>query len=325
MAMGVQAARDALADAGVAWERRRSSRTAAARTRATPTRWSPISARPAFRSSTSRTAARRAARRSSRRSRRSQSGAYEIGLVVGFDKHPRGAFQNDPADWSLPAWYGEIGLMITTQFFGAKLQRYMHDYAIPIDTLAQVAEKAFANGSITPHAWRRRALSAEEILGFADARASAHAVHAVLARRGRRRARRLPARVPEQAARRAAGLAAVRRRCGRGAPARSRCSARRSVSRSPTRRPWTPSRRGVRGGRRRPGGRRRRAGAGHGVGSGADPSRRVRPVRARRADRAVRARRHAHRRRPAGEHGRRLPRERRAGRRVRACARSTRS
>ena len=94
-----------------------------------------------------------------------QSGVYEIGLVVGFDKHPRGAFQNDPADWSLPAWYGEIGLMITTQFFGTKLQRYMHDYAIPVDTLAQVAEKAFANGSITPHAWRRRALSAEEILG----------------------------------------------------------------------------------------------------------------------------------------------------------------
>jgi acetyl-CoA acetyltransferase len=94
-----------------------------------------------------------------------QSGAYDLGLVVGFDKHPRGAFQNDPADWSLPAWYGEIGLMVTTQFFGTKVQRYMHDYAIPVDTLAQVAEKAFANGSITPHAWRRRPLSQEEILG----------------------------------------------------------------------------------------------------------------------------------------------------------------
>ncbi len=32
-----------------------------------------------------------------------RSGEYDIGLVVGFDKHPRGAFQNDPADWSLPA------------------------------------------------------------------------------------------------------------------------------------------------------------------------------------------------------------------------------
>jgi acetyl-CoA C-acetyltransferase len=94
-----------------------------------------------------------------------RSGVYDVGLVVGFDKHPRGAFQNDPADWSLPDWYGEIGLMITTQFFGTKLQRYMHDHDIPVDTLAQVAEKAFANGSITPHAWRRRALSKEEIFG----------------------------------------------------------------------------------------------------------------------------------------------------------------
>jgi acetyl-CoA acetyltransferase len=93
------------------------------------------------------------------------SGTYEVGLVVGFDKHPRGAFRNDPADWSLPAWYGEDGLMVTTQFFGAKLQRYLHDYDIPERTLALVAEKAFRNGSLTPHAWRRQPLSADEIQG----------------------------------------------------------------------------------------------------------------------------------------------------------------
>jgi acetyl-CoA C-acetyltransferase len=94
-----------------------------------------------------------------------ESGAYDVGLVVGFDKHPRGAFQNDPADWSLPDWYGEVGLMVTTQFFGAKLQRYMHDHDVPALTLAQVAEKAFRNGSLTPHAWRTKPLSIEEILG----------------------------------------------------------------------------------------------------------------------------------------------------------------
>jgi acetyl-CoA acetyltransferase len=93
-----------------------------------------------------------------------QSGAYDIGLVVGFDKHPRGAFVNDPADWSLPAWYGEVGLMVTTQFFGAKLQRYMHDHGMGTDTLAAVAEKAFTNGSLTPQAWRRTPLTRDEIL-----------------------------------------------------------------------------------------------------------------------------------------------------------------
>ena len=93
-----------------------------------------------------------------------QAGSADVALVVGFDKHPRGAFQNDPADWSLPAWYGEIGLMVTTQFFGAKLQRYVHDHAIPALTLAQVAEKALANGALTPHAWRRTPFSTDEIL-----------------------------------------------------------------------------------------------------------------------------------------------------------------
>jgi len=92
-----------------------------------------------------------------------RSGLYDVGLVVGFDKHPRGAFQNDPADWSLPQWYGEDGLMVTTQFFGAKLQRYMHDHSIPSKTLALVAEKAYANGARTPHAWRRTPLSVEQI------------------------------------------------------------------------------------------------------------------------------------------------------------------
>jgi acetyl-CoA acetyltransferase len=92
-----------------------------------------------------------------------RSGLYDVGVVVGFDKHPRGAFQNDPADWSLPQWYGEDGLMVTTQFFGAKLQRYMHDHSIPSKTLALVAEKAYANGARTPHAWRRTPLSVEQI------------------------------------------------------------------------------------------------------------------------------------------------------------------
>jgi acetyl-CoA acetyltransferase len=93
-----------------------------------------------------------------------QSGAYDVGVVVGFDKHPRGAFENDPVDWSLPEWYGADGLMVTTQFFGAKVQRYMHDHAIASMTLAQVAEKAFYNGSLTPHAWRRTPLTIEQIL-----------------------------------------------------------------------------------------------------------------------------------------------------------------
>jgi len=92
-----------------------------------------------------------------------RSGAHDIGLVAGFDKHDRGAFNADPKALGLGDWYGEMGLMMTTQFFAMKIQKYMHDYGISADTLARVAEKAFINGSLNPNAWRRTPVSLEEI------------------------------------------------------------------------------------------------------------------------------------------------------------------
>ncbi|WP_280419432.1 thiolase family protein [Nocardia carnea] len=93
-----------------------------------------------------------------------RSGAADIALAVGFDKHPRGAFDPDPADWGLPEGYGSAGLMVTTQFFGAKIGRYMRAHGISAKTLAMVAEKAYRNGSRNPNAWRREPISAEQIL-----------------------------------------------------------------------------------------------------------------------------------------------------------------
>jgi acetyl-CoA acetyltransferase len=92
------------------------------------------------------------------------AGQCDLALAVGFDKHERGAFNPMPADWGLPDWYGETGLMLTTQFFALKIQRYMQLYGISRETLARVAEKAFENGALTPHAWRRSPLDAETIL-----------------------------------------------------------------------------------------------------------------------------------------------------------------
>ena len=92
------------------------------------------------------------------------AGAHDVGLVVGFDKHPRGAFANRPEDWSLPAWYGDAGMMVTTQFFGMKVRRYLHDHEISVHTLALVAGKAYRNGAANPNAWRRRPLTLREIL-----------------------------------------------------------------------------------------------------------------------------------------------------------------
>lgn len=93
-----------------------------------------------------------------------KSGEFDLGLALGFDKHPRGSFSPLPADWGLPAWYGETGLMLTTQFFAMKIQRYMGLYGITPRTLGTVAEKAFANGVLADHAWRREAVDIETIL-----------------------------------------------------------------------------------------------------------------------------------------------------------------
>lgn len=92
-----------------------------------------------------------------------RGGMAEIGVAVGFDKHPRGAFNPKPADWGLEDWYGETGLMLTTQFFALKTQRYLHEHGIAEEALVHVAQRAFRNGAMTPHAWRQRELSFDEI------------------------------------------------------------------------------------------------------------------------------------------------------------------
>ncbi len=93
-----------------------------------------------------------------------KSGEFDIGMAVGFDKHPRGSFNPDPEASGLGKWYGDVGMMLTTQFFGMKIQRYMHDFGISRETLAMVAEKAFINGSMNPNAWRQSPVDIDEIL-----------------------------------------------------------------------------------------------------------------------------------------------------------------
>jgi acetyl-CoA acetyltransferase len=89
----------------------------------------------------------------------------ELALVVGFDKHPPGAFNPLPEDWGIGSWYGETGLMLTTQFFAMKIQRYMAQHDISSSTLAKVAAKAFRNGALNDYAWRRTPMSEQQVLG----------------------------------------------------------------------------------------------------------------------------------------------------------------
>ena len=92
-----------------------------------------------------------------------QSGMFDIGMAVGFDKHPRGAFTVNPEGSGLGKWYGDIGMALTPQFFGMKIQRYMHDYGISEDALVRVAVKNYRNGAKNPNAWRRKPFSYEDV------------------------------------------------------------------------------------------------------------------------------------------------------------------
>jgi acetyl-CoA acetyltransferase len=91
------------------------------------------------------------------------AGMADLALVVGFDKHARGAFATDPAEYGIGEWYGEDGMMVTTQFFGMKIQRYLADHDLDPRLLAELSAKALRNGARNPNAWRRNPLSVDAI------------------------------------------------------------------------------------------------------------------------------------------------------------------
>ena len=91
-------------------------------------------------------------------------GKYDIGIAIGLDKHPRGAFTDDPAKLALPQWYAENGQFVTTKFFGMKANHYIHKHGISQATLAKVAAKNFRNGEKNPNAFRRKPIAEDEIL-----------------------------------------------------------------------------------------------------------------------------------------------------------------
>jgi acetyl-CoA C-acetyltransferase len=64
----------------------------------------------------------------------------------------------------MPSWYAENGQYLTTQFFGMKANRYLHDHGVSQKALAKVAAKNFRNGVLNPNAFRRKPIPEDEIL-----------------------------------------------------------------------------------------------------------------------------------------------------------------
>jgi hypothetical protein len=189
--------------------------------------------------------------------RRSSSGECDLGLAVGFDKHPRGAFNAKPSDWGLPDWYGETGMMLTTQFFAMKIQRYMALHGISRRDAWPGRRKGVRNGTPVRRLAARGRRSRHDP-ERADGQRPADQVHVLLARRGRGRPgpgeRKEGPRARADAVRiRERGRPHPPRRLVRGVLARPRTS--RSAAAPSRPRPREPRR--VRDGGRRPGGHRR--------------------------------------------------------------------
>ena len=91
-------------------------------------------------------------------------GDYRLGIAVGMDKHPPGAFSADPRDYACPLWYGQVGEFLTTKFFGMKINKYMLDHGLSHETLARVVNKNLRNGALNENAFRRKPMSEEQIL-----------------------------------------------------------------------------------------------------------------------------------------------------------------
>ena len=90
------------------------------------------------------------------------AGAFDLGLAVGFDKHPRGHFNADAGTIGLPSWYGETGFMVTTQFFAMKLVRYMHEHGITAEHAREgrgegLPQRLAEPQRVAPHAVHRGA------------------------------------------------------------------------------------------------------------------------------------------------------------------------
>ena len=245
-------------------------------------------------------------------------GDYDIGIAVGMDKHPRGAFTEDPALVGMPSWYAQNGQYLTTQFFGMKANRYLHDHGISTHTLAKVAAKNFRNGVLNPNAFRRKPISEEAILAspmlnypltqymFCAPDEGAAAVVMCRADIAHRfTSKPVYVRAVEIRTRRYGAYEVnTTYRTGRGGRLADRLR-----------------RKGrVREGRRRAAGCRRHPVAGHRRRRGDHPHGRGGVLRRRRAGEAVGRRRHRDQRRHADQHRRRTDRQRRTDRGIRFAA-----
>jgi acetyl-CoA acetyltransferase len=89
-------------------------------------------------------------------------GAYDMALVVGVEKMPRGMVPvGDPSEMS----YGfKLGIMPMPGAYAMRCQRHMHDYGTKPEHFGKAAEKAHRNGSLNPNATYQDVFTLDQIM-----------------------------------------------------------------------------------------------------------------------------------------------------------------
>lgn len=90
-----------------------------------------------------------------------QSGQYEVVLVLGVEKMPRGFM--DPL-MLYERWQVEMGMSTNPSYWSMRARRHMHEYGTTEEQIAKVAYKNHLNSTLNPYSMYQKAFTLEEIM-----------------------------------------------------------------------------------------------------------------------------------------------------------------
>ena len=88
------------------------------------------------------------------------AGQYDTALVVGIEKMPKGVIRSS----FFPQWMEQAGLAATPAYFALRAQRLMREQGVTMADLAAVVVKNRSHGVSNPDAMFRSAVTAEQVL-----------------------------------------------------------------------------------------------------------------------------------------------------------------
>jgi acetyl-CoA acetyltransferase len=89
------------------------------------------------------------------------SGEYDLVLVLGVEKMPRGFM--DPL-MLYERWQVEMGMSTNPSYWAMRARRHMHEYGTSEEQIARVAFKNHLNSTLNPYAMYQKAFTMEEIM-----------------------------------------------------------------------------------------------------------------------------------------------------------------